>query len=73
MRRGWIVAGVVLAAAYLARRLAARSGALSWEQMIERMPDTAPPKWVFNNIRAIRENTEQILGRLRSEPATAPS
>jgi hypothetical protein len=28
------------------------------------MPDTAPPKWMFLNITAIRENTERILERL---------
>jgi hypothetical protein len=24
------------------------------------MPDDAPPKWMFNNIKAIREQTEAI-------------
>ena len=25
------------------------------------MPDNAPPKWMFRNITAIRENTDRIL------------
>lgn len=29
--------------------------------MFEKMPDDAPPKWMFRNIAAIRENTERIL------------
>ena len=35
------------------------------------MPDNAPPKWMFNNIGAIRNNTERIIELLESE--TAPS
>ncbi len=57
---GMAVAGAVL----LVRRLVARSKGLDWEAILERMPDTAPPKWMFQNITAIRENTDQILERL---------
>lgn len=31
------------------------------------MPENAPPKWMFRNISAIRENTEGILQLLESE------
>jgi hypothetical protein len=31
------------------------------------MPENAPPKWIFRNITAIRENTERILHLLESE------
>ena len=37
-----------------------------------RAADNAPPKWMFRNITAIRENTDRILQLLesgRSEPA----
>ena len=34
---------------------------------IDRMPDNAPPKWMFQNISAIRENTDRILELLDSE------
>ncbi len=29
--------------------------------LFETMPDDAPPKWMFRNIAAIRENTDRIL------------
>ena len=35
--------------------------------MIERMPENAPPKWMFRNISAIRRNTDQILTLLESD------
>lgn len=47
--------------------------------MIERMPENAPPKWMFRNITAIRDNTERILQLLEhehtppGEPALTPS
>jgi hypothetical protein len=41
------------------------------------MPGNAPPKWMFRNITAIRENTDrilQLLGAGQPEPARpAPS
>ncbi len=37
---------------------------------IEAMPDTAPPKWMFTNIGAIRQNTERILEILDAAPAS---
>ena len=33
------------------------------------MPETAPPKWMFTNITAIRENTERILELLEERKA----
>jgi hypothetical protein len=35
------------------------------------MPDDAPPKWIFRNISAIRENTDRILQLLESEDRSA--
>jgi hypothetical protein len=35
------------------------------------MPEGAPPKWIFSNISAIRENTDRILQRLESEDRSA--
>ncbi len=37
--------------------------------MIERMPENAPPKWMFRNVSAIRKNTERILELLEAERA----
>jgi hypothetical protein len=49
--------------------LRARYSGFDFEKMIERMPENAPPKWMFRNISAIRENTERILQLLEREPA----
>ena len=54
------------ATAVLAKRWAA-SGGLDFGQMIEHMPEDAPPKWMFRNITTIRENTDRILELLESE------
>ncbi len=40
------------------------------------MPGNAPPKWMFRNITAIRDNTDRILQLLesgQSEPARQAS
>jgi len=64
MSKALIIGGVGLGAVLLGRRLAASCREFDVEKMLERMPDTAPPKWMFLNITAIRENTERILERL---------
>ena len=48
---------------------------VDWEKRFERMPDNAPPKWMFRNISAIRENTDRILELLEGERGggTAPA
>jgi hypothetical protein len=49
------------------------SHGFDFERMIERMPENAPPKWMFRNITAIRENTERIRELLESERTPAES
>jgi hypothetical protein len=61
----------VTGAALVAKRLASRSGGLDFGRLFERMPENAPPKLMFRNISAIRENTERILQLLESERTTA--
>lgn len=61
----------VACVAFLARRWTSRHGGLDVGQLIERMPDNAPPKWMFHNIGAIRENTERILRLLESQQSPA--
>jgi hypothetical protein len=56
----------VTGAALLAKRLTSRSGGLDFGRLVERMPENAPPKWIFRNISAIREN-KRILQMLESE------
>jgi hypothetical protein len=56
-----IAAGVVFL-----RRLGSRARAsVDWGQFIERMPDDAPPKWMFRNVTALREEHERILAQNR--------
>lgn len=41
--------------------------------MFENLPDDAPPKWMFTNIAAIRENTDRILAILDRDGPNAES
>ena len=71
MNKPLIVGGAVAGAAVLARRYASSRGGVDFERLIERMPEDAPPKWMFRNISAIRANTERILRILESEQTSA--
>lgn len=61
-----LVTAVLVALA--ARPLARRIGSFDMAKCIEAMPDSAPPKWMFTNITAIRENTDRILEILEAPP-----
>ena len=66
-----ILAGVAIAGvAIAAKRFAPRLPEVDIGKAIASMPDSAPPKWVFNNVTAIRVNTERILEILEGRPAT---
>jgi hypothetical protein len=41
------------------------------DRMFEEASEEFPPKWMFVNINAIRENTERILEAVTSEPTGA--
>jgi hypothetical protein len=72
MKKVFIVAAVLVGLGVLARRFGPKMPAIDWERRLEAMPDNAPPKWMFRNITAIRENTDRILQLLesgRAEPA----
>ena len=66
-----ISGAAVTGAALVVKRLASRSSGLDFGRLFERMPENAPPKLMFRNISAIRENTERILQLLESERTTA--
>jgi hypothetical protein len=66
-----ISGAAVTAVALVAKSLASRSSGLDFGRLFERMPENAPPKLMFRNISAIRENTERILQLLESERTTA--
>ena len=72
MKKALIAAGVIAGVALVARRFASRCGEIDFGQMIERMPDTAPPKWMFTNVSAIRSNTDRILELMQAERARGP-
>ena len=69
MKRSVMVGAAALGVAVCAHRAARGCGGFDFEQMIERMPDNAPPKWMFRNISAIRANSERILELLDTERA----
>lgn len=71
MKKLLIAGGAVAGGALLAKRCASSCGGIDFERMIERMPENAPPKWMFRNISAIRENTERILQQLEGERTSA--
>lgn len=73
VKKAVAVAMAAAAIGVLVRRIGPKMGDIDWEKTFEAMPDNAPPKWMFRNITAIRENTEKILDALGSErSATAP-
>jgi hypothetical protein len=71
MKKLLIAGGAATAAAFLAKHLASSRGGVDLERMIERMPENAPPKWMFRNVNVIRENTERILQLLEEQQASA--
>jgi hypothetical protein len=66
MKKLILVGGAVAVAAVVAKRVAA-GGGIDFERLVESMPEDAPPKWMFHNITAIRENTDRTLELLESE------
>ena len=60
MKKLLVILGLLVGVSVLAKVLGPKMN-VDWETRFERMPDNAPPKWMFRNISAIRENTDQIL------------
>jgi hypothetical protein len=58
----------LIGAAAAVLRLAGPKIGESMERKFEAAPEDFPPKWMFVNISAIRENTERILEALIQEP-----
>jgi hypothetical protein len=75
MKKSLIVGGALAGAAFLgflAKRHALSPGGPDFERWVERMPENSPPKWIFRNVSAIRENTDRILQLLEREHTSAP-
>ena len=66
MKKVLVAAAVLAGVGVLARRFGPKMGSIDWEKKLDAMPDNAPPKWMFRNITAIRENTDRILELLGS-------
>lgn len=64
-----VVLGVLAA---LAKRLGPGMQSIDWEQRLQAMPENAPPKWIYRNVTAIRENTDRILERLEHQSVSEP-
>ncbi len=61
MKKVLIVVAVLVGLGVVMKRFVPDFGKIDWEKKFESMPDNAPPKWMFRNITAIRENTERII------------
>lgn len=53
----------------LMRRFTPRLEDIDWEKKFADMPETFPPKWMFTNVAAIREQNERILELLTADAA----
>ncbi len=76
MKKALLFAAVLAGLGVLASRFASKMRGIDWEKRFEAMPDNAPPKWMFRNIAAIRENTDKILKIMEpgsAEPAEQPA
>lgn len=74
MKKAIVFAVVLTAVGALTGILRSKFEQIDWEKRFEALPDNAPPKWMFRNITAIRENTEKILRLLESDRSvTTPS
>ena len=69
MKKALIFVAVLAGVGGLVKRFAPELGKMDWEKRFEAMPDNAPPKWMFRNITAIRDNTDRILELLEGRSA----
>ena len=72
MKRIAVLIPIVAVAVLLAKRLGPRAGRFDFASRIAAMPDSAPPKWIFNNVTAIRANTDRILDLLQRQATAEP-
>ena len=71
MKKACVIVATVAGGALLARALASRVGKADFAERLAAMPDTAPPKWIFTNVTAIRANTDRILALLEEQGLTS--
>jgi hypothetical protein len=73
MKKVLVFAALFVGLGALAKLFGPRKQSVDWEKRFDAMPDNAPPKWIFRNITAIRENTERILAALENDRDSARS
>ncbi len=71
MKKALVIAAVVAGGALIARAVGSGVGKTDIGERIAAMPDTSPPKWIYNNVTAIRSNTERILALLEEQRLTS--
>jgi hypothetical protein len=71
MKKACVIVATVAGGTLLAKVLASRVGKTDFAERIAAMPDTSPPKWIFTNVTAIRENTDRILALLDEQRPTS--
>jgi hypothetical protein len=67
MKKLIIAALALVGLATVAALVAGKARGADWEERIAKMPDDAPPKWIYRNVNEIRENTLRILEKLDSQ------
>ena len=73
MKKALVFVAVLVGLAVLAKLFGPKMQNVDWETKFERMPDNAPPKWMFRNITAIRENTDRILELAERPSSESPA
>jgi len=69
MKKLFITAAIVVGIGAIGRRVVAHCMDTGWATRLEALPDSAPPKWLFTNVTAIRENTDHIRATLDAAAA----
>lgn len=67
-----VVVAAAAAAVMMLRKQSSSAGPTMWQKMqehMEAMPEDFPPRVMFDNVAAVKENTEQILELLRKRDA----
>lgn len=72
MKKVWVIAAIAAGGALLARTIGSGVGNTDIGERIAAMPDTSPPKWIYNNVTAIRANTDRILALLEEQRQASP-
>ncbi|MGO8826825.1 MAG: hypothetical protein ACLQU9_16535 [Acidimicrobiales bacterium] len=75
MKKVLVAVALLVGLGVLAKRFGQKMLTIDWEERFDRMPDNAPPKWMFRNITNIRENTDRILELLDTDrsPSEPPA